>query len=1414
MKSCDNIFIKGVVKYIMGNVSEIRIFISSTFRDLKDERDYLMNVIFPELIRITRERGLTFTPIDLRWGIPDESFIFKVIKTCFDEIDRARPHFIGIIGERYGYVPSEDKDANLNLQVIDNEEIKRKLDEYTKNNLSITQMEMEYGVFSEPKNAQFSYFYFKKGENKNERINRLKDKIRVDNSPWHWSRKEFDSTEELGEQIKNDYMAMLDANFPKVELRPLDIERRINREYSEYILKDYLPDEKTISDIIEELDKNRKILVTGEVGIGKSSALAYIARKYEKEHQGALVIEHYFGATENYTSRDIAIRMLNEIKDRLEKRKADTEGLEIPKDELEIFNKIGQWITKLPNWEDTLLIVDGTDQVDEIENLRFLAYLPNIKVIASARANTEAYRYALDDLNYERIELKPLNDERKERIIKDFLERHGKRLTEEQLDLIVNAEQTSNPLYLRILLEEILRIGELRDESSKESQDEFIKKQIQKYLRKDNRDLELKDLYGLVIERIEKVLKKYFNADASDLINFLRTIAVSRNGLSQYEIEQITNIKPLYFSIIRNNLDYHIASKNGLLDFFHYSLKEYVYENYLQKNEEEKKTRTSIVNYFEDKETDERKIYEFPYQLYNLNDREGMKKALKDSKWLLIATENMNSSRYFDLIEYIRFAYGDTCIGIKESFTEEIPEEPSEKSNYLMDIGNLYDFNGCYREAEPLFKQSLEIRRKIYGEYHPNVATSLNNLALLYYEESKYNEAEPLYKQALEIIKKIHGEYHPNVATSLNNLAELYLKKGRYDEAEPLFKQSLEIFRKIYGEYHPNVATSLNNLALLYYEEGKYGEAEPLFKQSLEINRKIHGEYHPDVATSLNNLALLYYEEGKYGEAEPLYKRSLEIRRKIYGEYHPDVATSLNNLALLYYEESKYGEAEPLYKQALEIIKKIHGEYHPDVATSLNNLALLYYEEGKYDEAEPLYKRSLEIRRKIYGEYHPDVASSLNNLAELYLKKGRYDESEPLYKQSLEIRRKIYGEYHPDVAQSLNNLAGLYYEEGKYGEAEPLYKQALEIIKKIYGEYHPDVASSLNNLAELYLKKGRYDEAEPLYKQALEIRRKIYGEYHPDVATSLNNLAGLYLKKGRYDEAEPLYKQALEIRRKIYGEYHPNVATSLNNLAALYYEKGRYDEAEPLFKQSLEIIKKIYGEYHPSVATSLNNLAELYLKKGRYDESEPLYKQSLEIRRKIYGEYHPDVAQSLNNLAGLYYEEGKYGEAEPLLKQSLEIRRKIHGEYHPDVAQSLNNLAALYDEEGRYDEAEPLYKQALEILRKIYGENHPYIATSLNNLAELYRKEGKYNEAEPLYKQALEITRKIFGENDFRVASIFFELGTLIIARIIEEKNPIYCNEARSYLTKARELFLRLNYEDPIEKTNYFLKKLGELCPK
>ena len=39
--------------------------------------------------------------------------------------------------------------------------------------------------------------------------------------------------------------------------------------------------------------------------------------------------------------------------------------------------------------------------------------------------------------------------------------------------------------------------------------------------------------------------------------------------------------------------------------------------------------------------------------------------------------------------------------------------------------------------------------------------------------QGKYDEAEPLYREALAIGRKVSGNKHPDVATSLNNLAGL-----------------------------------------------------------------------------------------------------------------------------------------------------------------------------------------------------------------------------------------------------------------------------------------------------------------------------------------------------------------------------------------------------------------------------------------------------------------------------------------------------------------------------------------------------------------------------------------------------------------------------------------------------------------
>jgi tetratricopeptide (TPR) repeat protein len=87
-----------------------------------------------------------------------------------------------------------------------------------------------------------------------------------------------------------------------------------------------------------------------------------------------------------------------------------------------------------------------------------------------------------------------------------------------------------------------------------------------------------------------------------------------------------------------------------------------------------------------------------------------------------------------------------------------------------------------------------------------------------------------LFEKALAYRSKTLDAAHPDVATSLNNLGMLYQKQGEYDKAQPLLEKALALREKTLGSEHPTVATSLNQLGLFYQEKAKR-----LFEKALAI---------------------------------------------------------------------------------------------------------------------------------------------------------------------------------------------------------------------------------------------------------------------------------------------------------------------------------------------------------------------------------------------------------------------------------------------------------------------------------------------------------------------------------------------------------------------------------------------------
>ena len=116
------------------------------------------------------------------------------------------------------------------------------------------------------------------------------------------------------------------------------------------------------------------------------------------------------------------------------------------------------------------------------------------------------------------------------------------------------------------------------------------------------------------------------------------------------------------------------------------------------------------------------------------------------------------------------------------------------------------------------------------------------------------------------------------MATSLNNLAVLYASQSRYVDAELLYRRTLAMLRESPRARASNYGWRLSvDLAVLYAEQSRYAEAEPLYRRALAIDQEALGPVHPGLATRLNNLAALYASDVAYANAAPLYRRALKI---------------------------------------------------------------------------------------------------------------------------------------------------------------------------------------------------------------------------------------------------------------------------------------------------------------------------------------------------------------------------------------------------------------------------------------------------------------------------------------------------------------------------------------------------------
>jgi telomerase protein component 1 len=338
-----------------------RVFISSTFRDMHAERDHLVKVVFPELRERLAPYRIELIDVDLRWGVTrEQAENDRALDVCLHWIDECRPFFVGLLGQRYGWVPSRfPAEALSHYGWVQHETGK-----------SLTELEILFGVLlMDPRMRGWSFFYFRDPkaldgvpaeirqavyvETETEATRKLadlKDRIRksgypvYDGYPARWDPEAYDRPsgslgrlgdldafgdrvrDQLWEAIKAEHREAIKAEHPLPEEPPaatlgvdLAEEADDHERFMESRLRVYIGRQDLHDALIAFADGSDPFpgLVTGPSGSGKSAALARFVTEYRQSHPDVLVIPHFIGASPRSAGlRDPLRRLCGGLADR------------------------------------------------------------------------------------------------------------------------------------------------------------------------------------------------------------------------------------------------------------------------------------------------------------------------------------------------------------------------------------------------------------------------------------------------------------------------------------------------------------------------------------------------------------------------------------------------------------------------------------------------------------------------------------------------------------------------------------------------------------------------------------------------------------------------------------------------------------------------------------------------------------------------------------------------------------------------------------------------------------------------------------------------------------------------------------------------------------------------------------------
>jgi tetratricopeptide (TPR) repeat protein len=214
------------------------------------------------------------------------------------------------------------------------------------------------------------------------------------------------------------------------------------------------------------------------------------------------------------------------------------------------------------------------------------------------------------------------------------------------------------------------------------------------------------------------------------------------------------------------------------------------------------------------------------------------------------------------------------------------------------------------------FTRSLKITEKSGNK--PAIASSFNNIGVIYNELGNYEKAKEYYEKGLRLQEELGNKN--GMALSYCNLGNIYRALGQYDESIEYLENSRKIAQSIGDSL--GVGIALHTLGVTYLDAGELDRAADYNLKSIPYY-KVAGD-DQGLMEVYNILGQVYDKKGELAKANAYNKQALEISQQ--KGFVAAIRESSQALFERYKKMGKYQDALQMYELYITMRDSVKNE--------------------------------------------------------------------------------------------------------------------------------------------------------------------------------------------------------------------------------------------------------------------------------------------------------------------------------------------------------------------------------------------------------------------------------------------------------------------------------------------------------